>query len=340
MKHSIVWICLLVFHLLSLEAHSQVGADYTYQFLNLPSSPRQAALGGKNYAFTEQVSQAFWNPAVINETMDNQLDLSFSKVYGVANYGSLGYSKTFRSKRNLFVGVNFINYGDMEGYDEFGSYTGSFKGNEVALTVGSSYQIEQSDWYVGANVKFVFSSMESYQSIGAAIDLGVLYKDEIGQWDFALTARNLGAQLQTYADYREKLPLDVAISLSKELENVPLRWHITIDNLQQWDLSFSNPNRGTTSIDEEFKEEKVGFFNNALRHFIVGVELFPRKKFQIRLGYNFRKGEELRIVDNRHFAGITAGVGLQLKHFKFDYSYARQTTAANTSMFGVRIDMN
>ena len=340
MRNSKLWMGLTVICLLSCKTYSQVGADYTYQFLNLPSSPVQAALGGKNFASSTKVSQAFWNPAVINEEMNNQLEASFSRVYGAANYGSLGYSKTFRSKHNLFVGVNYMNYGDMEGYDEYGSYTGSFQGNEVALHLGSSYQIEQSDWYVGANVKFIFSSMESYQSIGAAIDLGVLYKDEIGRWDFALTARNLGAQLKTYADYREKLPLDVAISLSKELENVPLRWHITIDHLQQWDLSFSNPNRGTTSIDEEFKEEKVGFFNNALRHFIVGVELFPRKKFQIRLGYNFRKGEELRIVDNRHFAGITAGVGLQLKRFKFDYSYARQTTAANTSMFGVRIDMN
>ncbi len=340
MKNSISWIGLTVICLLSCKTYSQVGADYTYQFLNLPSSPIQAALGGKNFASSTKVSQAFLNPAVINEEMNNQLEASFSRVYGAANYGSLGYSKTFRSKHNLFVGVNYLNYGDMEGYDEFGSYTGSFQGNEVALTMGSSYQIEQSDWHVGANVKFIFSSLESYQSIGAAIDLGVLYRDEIGQWDFAFTARNLGAQLKTYADYREKLPLDVAISVSKELENVPLRWHITIDNLQQWDLSFSNPNRGTTSIDEEFKEEKVSFFNNALRHFIVGVELFPRKKFQVRLGYNFRKGEELRIVDNRHFAGISAGVGLQLKRFKFDYSYARQTTAANTSMFGVRFDMN
>ncbi|WP_413512793.1 type IX secretion system protein PorQ [Myroides odoratus] len=340
MRNSILGIGLLLFYLLSCKTYSQVGADYTYQFLNLPVAPLQASLGGKNFAFSKEVSQGFWNPAVINEEMDNQLALSFSKVYGVANYGSLAYSKTFRSKRNLFVGVNFINYGDLEGYDEFGSYTGSFKGNEVAVSLGSSYQIEQSNWSVGTQVKFVFSSMESYQSIGAAIDLGLLYKDEIEQWDFALTARNMGAQIKTYADYREKLPLDVAISVSKELENVPLRWHITIDNLQQWDLSFSNPNRGSMSIDEEFKEEKVSFFNNALRHFIVGVELFPQKKFQIRLGYNFRKGEELRIVDQRHFAGITAGVGLQLKRFKIDYSYARQTTAASTSMFGVSIDMN
>lgn len=340
MRNSFVWLGLAIICLLSLKTYSQVGVDYTYQFLNLPSSPVQAALGGKNFASSDYVSQVFWNPATINEAMNDKVDASFSRVYGVANYGSLAYSKTFRSKRNLFVGVNFINYGDMEGYDEFGIYTGNFHGNEVAVTAGSSYQIEQSDWYVGANVKFIFSAMESYQSIGAAIDLGLLYKDEIGQWDFAFTIRNLGAQLKTYADYREKLPVDVAISVSKELENVPLRWHITMDNLQQWDLSPSNPNRGTTSIDEEFKEEKVGFFNNALRHFIVGVELFPRKKFQVRLGYNFRKGEELRIVDNRHFAGITAGLGLQLKRFKVDYSYARQTTAANTSMFGVRFSMN
>jgi hypothetical protein len=58
------------------------------------------------------------------------------------------------------------------------------------------------------------------------------------------------------------------------------------------------------------------------------------------VGYNFRKGEELRIVDQRHFSGFTAGAGFKYNRFKFDYSYARQTVAANTSMFGVSIDLN
>lgn len=335
------WIkTLIVIGLLNTTMYSQVGSDYTYRFLNLPSSPLQASLGGKNFTNQQQVNQAFLNPALINKEMDNQLAVNFSKVYGVANYGSAGYSKTFQSNKNIFIGANYINYGDLEGYDQFGNATGSFSGNEVALVVGSSYQLDQSNWYIGANVKFVFSNMESYNSIGTGLDLGVLYKDDITGWDIAFSTRNLGGQLKTYNGHREKMPIDVAIAISKQLENVPLRWHVTIDNLQQWDLSTANPNRGKTTIEGIVEEEKVGFFNNALRHVILGIELFPDKKISARLGYNFRKGEELKIVDHRHFAGFTAGIGFKTNRIRFDYSYGRQTVAANTSMFGVVINMN
>jgi len=224
------FISIIIFSLLTTKIYAQVGSDYTYHFLNLPTAPLQASLGGKNLINQRQVSQSFWNPVLTNPSMDNQLAVNFSKVYGVANYGSIGYSKTFRSKKNIFIGANYINYGDLDGYDIFGNSTGSFTGSEVALVVGSSYQIEQSNWYVGANVKFIFSKMEMYNSIGAAIDLGFLYKDEVEGWNIALSARNMGAQLKTYNDIREKLPIDVAISISKQLENVPLQWYVTIDN--------------------------------------------------------------------------------------------------------------
>jgi hypothetical protein len=42
---------------------------------------------------------------------------------------------------------------------------------------------------------------------------------------------------------------------------------------------------------EEVKR-KISVINNALRHVIVGVELFP-KAVNIRLGYNFRRAEKL-----------------------------------------------
>ncbi|NOY46630.1 MAG: penicillin-binding protein, partial [Chlorobi bacterium] len=46
---------------------SQVGGEATYQFLNLVSSPRQAALGGKVITNVDyDVTQALYNPATIN----------------------------------------------------------------------------------------------------------------------------------------------------------------------------------------------------------------------------------------------------------------------------------
>ncbi len=73
---------------------------------------------------------------------------------------------------------------------------------------------------------------------------------------------------------------------------------------------------------------------------IFGVELFPQKGFNIRLGYNFRRAEELRLLEQRNFSGISVGLGLKMGRLKFDYSYSRYTLAANTSLFGLTIDFN
>jgi hypothetical protein len=108
--------------------------------------------------------------------------------------------------------------------------------------------------------------------------------------------------------------------------------------LQQWNIAFSNPNRTQGSINGSASEEKISFFNNALRHVVLGAELFPTKGFNLRLGYNFRRAEELRIEDQRNFSGISVGFGLKMNKLKFNYSYSRYSLAGNTSLFGLTIN--
>ena len=140
--------------------------------------------------------------------------------------------------------------------------------------------------------------------------------------------------------FSDQSPLSIDAGVSQLVENVPIRWHLTLENLQQWNIAFSNPNRGTSSLDGETTQEKVSFFNNALRHVIIGAELFPEKGFNIRLGYNFRRGQELSIVDQRNFSGISAGFGLRFGRIRFNYSYSKYTVAANTSMFGLMVNLD
>ena len=53
--------------LFSCFVSAQLGGESTYQFLNLISSPREAALGGKVVTNIDyDVTQALYNPATIN----------------------------------------------------------------------------------------------------------------------------------------------------------------------------------------------------------------------------------------------------------------------------------
>jgi hypothetical protein len=332
---------LLIFLLAATASFGQIGGKYTYQFLNLVTSPRQAALGGKIVTLYDyDVNQAIYNPATINPEMDNQLSANYGNYFGEVTYGTAAYAYTYdRHVQTFHMGVNYVNYGDFEGYDEMGTRAGTFSGSEIALSFGYAYNIPYTDIHIGANAKLISSTLESYNSLGAAVDVGGIYIDEDNDINIGLAVRNIGTQLTTYAGTNEPLPLEVIAGISQEVENVPIRWHVTLENLQQWNIAFSNPNRGEEDLEGNVTKEKVTFFNNALRHVILGAELFPGKSFNIRAGYNFRRGAELSITDKRTFAGISAGFSVRFNKLRFDYSYSRYTLAASTSLFGVMINL-
>ena len=321
-------------------SYGQIGGKYTYQFLNLVTSPRQAALGGKTITiYDDDVNQVHFNPATINSEMDNHLALNYGSYFKEVSYGTASYAYTYdRHLQTFQAGVNYVNYGSFDGYDENGQSTASFSGSEIALSLGYAYTIPNTTLHIGTSAKLISSTLESYHSLGGAIDVGLLFIDEKNDVNWGLVIRNIGTQFTTYSEVREKLPLEIIFGVSQELENVPIRWHFSLENLQQWNIAFSNPAQTQVSINGNETNKKVSFLNNALRHTIFGVELFPKRAFNLRLGYNFRRAEELRILEQRNFSGVSVGFGLKLNKLKFNYSYSRYTLAGNTSLFGLTIN--
>ncbi|RKT00639.1 type IX secretion system protein PorQ [Flavobacterium sp. 123] len=321
-------------------SYGQIGGKYTYQFLNLVTSPRQAALGGKTITiYDDDVNQVHFNPATINSEMDNHLALNYGSYFKEVSYGTASYAYTYdRHLQTFQAGVNYVNYGSFDGYDENGQSTASFSGSEIALSLGYAYTIPNSTLHIGTSAKLISSTLESYQSFGGAMDVGLLFIDEKNDVNWGLAIRNIGTQFTTYSEVREKLPLEIIFGVSQELENVPIRWHFSLENLQQWNIAFSNPAQTQVSINWNETNKKVSFLNNALRHTIFGVELFPKRAFNLRFGYNFRRAEELRILEQRNFSGVSVGFGLKLNKLKFNYSYSRYTLAGNTSLFGLTIN--
>jgi hypothetical protein len=142
--------CIVTLHA-CLIGFSQVGGKSIYQFLNLVTSPRQAAIGGKVITFYDKdVNQAHFNPACINAEMDNKLSLNYGSYFGEVTYGTASYAYTYdRHVQTFFGGVNYVNYGKFDGYDENGQQTTNFTGSEIALTFGYAYNIPFSDFYIG-----------------------------------------------------------------------------------------------------------------------------------------------------------------------------------------------
>ena len=332
---------LFVFLIFSTTISAQVGGEATYQFLNLVNNPRMAALGGKvitNYDYDP--IQAIWNPASINPEMDNQLSLNYTNYIGDVNYGTAGYAYLWdRRTQVIHAGITYVNYGKFDGYDEFGNPTNSFSGNEIAVSFGHARNIAHTNFHVGVNLKFISSRLEQYSSLGGALDIGIMYVHDDWDLNISAVARNVGTQFTPYHENYEPLPFELLFGISQTLENIPIRWHFTLENMQKWNVAFSNPAREQTDLEGNVTTENINFLDHAFRHMIFGVELFPESGFNIRLGYNFRRGEELRILEKRALAGLSAGFSIKLNKLRLSYSYAQYSTAANSSFFGLNIDL-
>ncbi len=333
-------IFLLVF-LSSLLANAQIGGRYAYQFLNLTTSPRMAALGGKvitNYDYDP--TQALTNPASINPAMDNQLSVNYINYIGDVNYGSAAYAYSWdRRTQVIHAGVTYVNYGSFDGYDEQGNPTNSFSGGEVALSIGHARNVAFTNFHVGGNLKFISSTLEQYSSFGIALDIGAMYVYEAWDLNISVVGRNIGTQITAFNEVYEPLPFELIAGVSQTLMNVPIRWHLTLENLQNWNIAFENPNREEIDLEGQVTKENITFFDEAFRHVILGIELFPNKGFNVRLGYNVRRAQELKILEKRAFAGLSAGFSVKFNKLRLSYTFAKYSSAAASSYFGLNINL-
>ena len=333
----ILILCLCLVH----TSRSQVGGERIYSFLNIPTSAAQAALGGEALTVKDNVNQPLWNPATISRFMDNQVSVNYVNYLAGINVGSATFAHLVNRRfGTLHAGIQYIDYGEFIGADEDGTETGDFGARDLAFSIGYAYNIPWSDFYLGANVKFLSSKIENFTSQGLATDIGIYYYSDYRPYSFTAVIRNLGYQISPYDEIREEIAYDIAVGASYQMADVPIKWHLTINSLQQWNLAVPNPSNSNTDLDGNTDQESISFLDNAIRHFVIGAELFPEKKFNLRFGYNFRRAAELKLTETRTFAGISAGFGLKMGRFKLDYAFTKYHPVDNSSTFSLYIDLS
>ncbi|WP_445748963.1 type IX secretion system protein PorQ [Polaribacter sp.] len=332
---------LLFFSFFSIYSFTQVGGESVYQFLNLNSSARQIALGGEVLTLIDDVNQPTWNPGVINDELDNKLSVNYSSFLGGINIGSISYARLISRRFGTIHGnISYLNYGTLIGADEQGNETGNFSASDLSFSIGYARNLPWTNLFFGANVKLINSSISNFTSYGIAADFGIIYYSPYKLFSFTLVLRNFGTQIKSFDNELEDLPFKIALGASYQLEHVPLKWYLTIDNLQKWDVSVPNPSEQTTDLEGNITNQKINFFQNALRHFVIGAELFPESAINLRLGYNFRRAAELKLQNVRTFGGISFGFGLKMNNFKFNYAYSKFHSATNASTFSLQIDLD
>jgi hypothetical protein len=318
----------------ALSSFAQIGGRSTYGFLDRSNSARVVALGGNILAINDNdISLTLTNPSLISSEMNNTLALDYVSLRSAYSYGDIMYSRSF-NKVGSFVGTfQFINYGTFTYADVAGNTSGNFSAGEYALNIGWGRKLNP-NFSIGANGKLIYSQLESYHSFGLAVDVAGSYTTSDELFSATLVARNAGLQIVNYIPgQNEPLPFILQAGISTKLKHIPVRFSFLYNNIEKWDLTYTDTLSSDNQVDKitgKVKEKSgVGkIADQLMRHIIVGTEITIAKAFSIRLGYNYRQRQEMKLTDHTALSGFTYGFGLRIKMFTL--GYARSTYMAGS----------
>lgn len=325
MQNLKILVCLLLASIMSAQDGTRV-----FEFLNITTSPRQAALGGNAQSMWDaDTNMALWNPALMNPKSHNHLAMNYVSYLADIQFGTMSYVYQW-DKQNFFaLHGQYVDYGNFLQTDLIGNVTGDFMAKDAAVTLG--YARNLNDFFtIGANAKYIYSQIESYHSYGVAVDVGVVLHDIDYDTNVSLAARNIGTQIKPYDNESESLPIQVNLGVSHKLEHVPIELSATLHDLQKFDISEQSQENG----------QKTSNIRKAVDHLSLGAELFPTRGFNLRVGYNFKRGNELGSDLTKNFSGLTAGFGLRISAFRFEYAHVRYNSSANANHIGITVDLD
>lgn len=324
MKKITTFFTLFIISLLPAQEGTKV-----YPFLNIPVSARQAALGGDAISVRDfDVSFVGVNPGLMNLDQDNRIAVNFANYLADSKYGTITYVKDLEEGHLIGFNARYMDYGKMPRTDESAEINGSFGALDASIGLSYAYQFDE-DFTIAGAANFITSKIDNYTSMAVVGTAGVTYHNKQSRETLALVFRNFGYQFKSFNGTREDVAFRVDLGYTKLLDEFPLAFTITAHDLQKFNISqdFDNNN------------QPINWSRKFADHFSLGAELFPEQAFNIRFGYNIRRGNELAVLDQRSFTGLSAGFGIKISSFRFDYAHVRYHNASNVNMFGLTLDL-
>lgn len=288
------------------------------EFLKMGGDARGAAMGQAMTAAAEDASALYYNPAGLSQVRTRQGAATQGFLYQDVAVSFAAYAHpvqpTVKPRRRFLrpsglgtvaVGVLYLNAGGISEVDNTGVDTGGeFTPRDVAAIAGwGSTLTDYLD--LGISLKYVDSRIQAAAKTGS-MDLGArLRLDVLGMpYTAALAARNIAGRLR-YHEQSDPLPLD--IRFGQMLRPIP-QWALSLD------LAFPRDNDpypafGTelaVPVDKDF----TGF---------------------ARLGYDGRVSPG----DLDGIAAMTMGVGVAIKSWNIDYSWAPYGSLGHAHRFSL-----
>jgi hypothetical protein len=279
----------------SLMAGS-ASAQGTGRSLDIQPGGRQNGMGGAGVALAEDATGVtWWNPAALGFVGKSAIQLTYAKlVPGLANdvsYNFGTYVQPIEGFGAFGIGVVFLSYGQSEGRDESGNFTGNFGSNEFSPALYYGTRILP-DLAVGASLKWIRIQLapNANNGIGTTfgLDLAALYKIPAAHLNFGVNVQNVGPSVTFINE-------DQASPLSRNVK-VGAAWTPYQDN------------QIAVHVVEDFNQSLV---TNTFRTYNHGLELAYANQFAGRVGwYSDPEGQ---------ISGVTYGFGASWGNLGLDF---------------------
>lgn len=288
-------------------AFAQLGGRSSFAFLDVPPNAAISALGGIGVA--GPAGAGFWqhNPALADSAMAHVLSLSYLPYYADIRQLQLGYGLPYRGGF-LMGGVQYLNYGEIQGYDATGAPEGTFTASDWALSAGWAGSF--GPYAAGGVLKWASSGIAGYRASAVLIDAGGRFRHPHKDLTIGFVVRNLGVALGGFDDQAVELPLDVQLGASFKPEFMPFRFFLQAHHLQR------------PQLEQGGNKESAAVFAKVMRHVSLATALEISRNVHLRFGYNYLRRQELKLSQASGGAGFSAGFMIQSKYFRFDYSRA------------------
>ncbi len=263
------------------------------KILQIGVGARTVGMGEAGAAASNDVYALFWNPAGLAQVISPQLSYQHNLWLQDINDAYLTYAQRM-FKGGIAISLNYFNFGEFEkiGVDASGfplPTNKTFTPYTMVLAAGYGTELT-SHMDVGGAFKLVSESVDTFNSMTLALDLGLIYHDLVEGLDAGLSFQNLGLPLEGY-----QLPLNIKAGLAYRLPPV-----------------FDKKDRFLVVADTNLPVP----FDQPL-YINLGMEYLFSRLIAARVGYKIAE-----INDLGGTSGLTAGLGVKVQNITLDYALA------------------
>jgi len=253
--------------------------------LEFPVGARAIAMGQAYTAQADDVSSLYWNPAGIAILNQSQASFMYNQLVQGQTYSNVAVATPLENG-GIGGSISYLGFGSISGYDANANPTGSVNAYSGVGTLGGGWLLGPLS--LGANIKGVQAQLADVSATGVAADVG-------GIWTFQKEV--MGGTIRAGATVRN---IGSGLNFINQNDPFPLEWRLGVAAVQMMDR------RLNVSLDYGKQIDLPGAL-------YTGVEYWVVPMVALRIGY---------AGTDQEGSGLTAGLGLKIKDFSFDYAYS------------------